>query len=87
MTLTVQRASKGVWCDYCKTRFTKGTGWHEKPASWTVISESSERQGYTRHYCMECARVVSQWPDGSIWEIEDQINYANKQERLGLDNV
>lgn len=85
MTLTVQRAAKGIWCDYCKTRFPSKHPFHSKPASWTVISESHERRGMERHYCQACAETVSTWNDGTVWELQDQINYASQQERLGLD--
>lgn len=79
----LRRANKGVWCDYCKVRYTANSLRRETPALWTIISESTARSGNQRNYCGECARVVSSW-DGGIWELQDQIDYANREERLDV---
>lgn len=79
--MPVVRARSGQWCDYCRTRFTKEL-LAQKAASWTVISESAERKGAERHYCQSCAETVSLWDGGEIWELQDQINYSCREERL-----
>ena len=80
--MPVIRAPKGQWCDYCRTRFSREL-LSQKPASWTVVSESRDRQGSERHYCQSCAEIVSEW-SGGIWELQDQINYASKGDRLDV---
>lgn len=82
--MPIRRSDRGVWCDYCKNRFGTKTTLGQKPASWTVISESMERRGMERHYCQSCAETVSMWPDGTVWELQDQINYACESERLDV---
>jgi ribosomal protein L37AE/L43A len=83
--MPVLRAKPGIWCDYCRVRYPKGSMNHDKPASWTVVSESVQNKGRERHYCQSCAQEASKWGD-EIWELQDQINYAvkNMGERLDV---
>mgnify|MGYP001236509321 CR=1 FL=1 len=82
--MPVLRAKKGQWCDYCKVRFPKGNPLHEKPASWTVVSESADRLGRERHYCQSCSEVVTKWGN-ETWELQDQIDYGVKRNGERLD--
>lgn len=82
--MPVLRAKPGVWCDYCKGRYSKESPLHSKPASWTVVSESMDNLGKERHYCQTCSELVSQWGD-EIWELQDQINYTVKKRGERLD--
>ena len=86
MTLTVTKAARGVWCDYCKDRWGKvGQEWHTnamKPASYTVVSSHPKSQNVNRNYCHACAVEVATWPDGSVWHITEQTEYLMKQEEL-----
>lgn len=82
--MPVSRAKPGIWCDYCKVRFSKGSPLHGKAASWTVTSEASDILGQERHYCQSCSEIVCQWGD-EIWELQDQINYRVKRQGERLD--
>ena len=82
--MPVSRAKPGVWCDYCKVRYAKGSPLHGKAASWTVTSEASDTLGQERHYCQSCSEIVCQWGD-EIWELQDQINYRVKRQGERLD--
>lgn len=84
--MPILRAKPGIWCDYCKTRFPKGTIMHEKAASWTVISEHPDRKGMQRHYCQSCSEEVTKW-NGEVWELQDQVDYAQKHERLNFNGI
>lgn len=79
--MPVIRARAGVWCDYCKVRFSREL-LADKAASWTVVSESQARRGLERHYCQSCAEIASTWNDGTTWELQEQIDYACREERL-----
>lgn len=86
-TLMVRRAKPGIWCDYCKGRFSNKSLLHEKAASWTVISESPDRKGMQRHYCQSCAIEVSKWTGNTTWELEEQLAYAIGIQELEYNNV
>lgn len=86
-----------VWCDLCKLQWgqykdktTGETFWHLRamtPARWIVVSESSERKGRTRHYCVSCANDVQTWHDGTIWTFREQLDYALGKEVIdGLES-
>lgn len=82
--MPVSRAKPGVWCDYCKVRFSKGSPLHGKAASWTVTSEASDTLGQERHYCQNCSEIVCQWGD-ETWELQEQIDYRIKRQGERLD--
>ena len=82
--MPVSRAKPGVWCDYCKVRFSKGSPLHGKAASWTVTSEASDTLGQERHYCQNCSEIVCQWGD-ETWELQEQIDYRVKRQGERLD--
>jgi hypothetical protein len=44
-------------------------------AVWQI---TSKRYGklVVRHYCQSCANEVQAWPDGTIWTLKEQIDYA-----------
>lgn len=86
-----------IWCDICKLQWgqykdktTGETFWHLRamtPARWIVTSETSERKGRTRHYCVKCANDVQTWHDGTIWTFREQLDYALGKEVLsGLES-
>lgn len=59
---------------------------HEKPASWTVTSEHPDRKGMQRHYCQSCSEEVTKW-NNEVWELQEQLNYAQRNERLNLNGI
>jgi hypothetical protein len=75
----IRRANADTWCDYCKAKWGKnkdGT-WHPKArtaASVTCYSiKFPDRQ---RSYCVTCIAEVSAWPDGSIFTLPEQLEFA-----------
>ena len=85
-----------IWCDLCKLQWgqikDKDTGkqvWHLRamtPARWIVVSETAERKGRTRHYCVSCANDVQTWQDGTIWTFREQLDFALGKEVInGLE--
>lgn len=75
-----------VWCDVCKLRYGQEKGvWHDRaqtPAKWIVISETQERAGTQRAYCLPCAKEAQTWADGTLWSFKDQLAYAKEKETL-----
>jgi hypothetical protein len=75
MIWMLSRSPKGTWCDYCKNRYSTNNVLGQKQASWQI---TSKRYGklVVRHYCQSCANEVQAWPDGTIWTLKEQIDYA-----------
>lgn len=86
-SMPIFRAKPGVWCDYCKGRFPKGNILHEKPASWTVVSEHPDRKGMFRSYCQACAEECCWVIDGEDFDLRAQLDYAQKNERLNYHGI
>ena len=83
-TLTVTKAKKGQWCDYCRMRWGQDhpNGKGKTLAVWTVVSQHAKSKGINRHYCQPCAVWVSIWPDGSHWPLTEQADFLVKQEEI-----
>ena len=84
LTLTLTRAAKGVWCDYCKVRFGVSSFKGQKPAVWTIKSETPSRKHLVRSYCQDCTNEIQSWPDGSTWTLKEQIDYATGKQELDV---
>jgi hypothetical protein len=76
MTTLLTKAKPGVWCDYCKSRFTANIPRGQQQADWTVHSELPKSHGRKRSYCNDCVIEVSKWADGSYFALDQQIEYA-----------
>ena len=78
----LSRSPKGTWCDYCKNRHGTSSLLGQMQAVWQI---TSKRYGklIVRHYCQSCANEVQAWPDGTIWTLKEQIDYA-KGEKLDV---
>ena len=76
MILMLSKAKPGIWCDYCKGRFTANIPRGQQQAAWTVHSELPKSHGRKRSYCNDCAIDVSKWADGSYFSLDQQIEYA-----------
>jgi hypothetical protein len=84
----ISTARAGVFCDYCKDRWggrhVKGVWeWHEKArrqAVVTITSVTIKAKGTVRSYCGECREIVSNWPDGTVFPLSEQVEQAIKAE-------
>jgi hypothetical protein len=86
MIWMLSRSPKGTWCDYCKGRWgtermsitIPETGESKIVPCDAVWQITSKRYGklVVRHYCQSCANEVQAWPDGTIWTLKEQIDYA-----------
>ena len=84
----ISTARAGVFCDYCKDcwggRHVKGVWeWHEKArrqAVVTITSVTIKAKGTVRSYCGECRETVSNWPDGTVFPLSEQVEQAIKAE-------
>ena len=77
----ITRAEVGRYCDYCKGRWGKAKdgSLNEKArrqAVVVVISTIAKSKGIERAYCETCRAENSRWPDGTIWPLSEQLNYA-----------
>lgn len=81
--MTIRRSPKGVWCDYCKLRWTANDLRGQVQAIWWI---RSERHGTVidRHYCYACSKELQTWTDGEIWAFQDQIDYAKGMDKLDV---
>ena len=93
MTLT-RNTNLLQYCDYCKARFgTLKTGeLHPRakvPAYWKCESQHPSRRGQVRFYCLECAKDLQNWPDGTFYslkeQLEDALKTTAKQEKLDVE--
>lgn len=78
MTLTLLRnTNPRQWCDICKQRYGSHRGeFHPKaqtPAYWKAISQNPKRANQVRFYCLECAKDIQNWPDGSFYSLKEQL--------------
>jgi hypothetical protein len=88
----ITTAKAGVFCDYCKDawggRRVNGVfTWHEKAqrqAVVTITSVTIKAKGTVRSYCGECRNLVSNWPDGTVFPLAEQVEAAIKAESLVL---
>jgi hypothetical protein len=90
--MPVIKAKSGVYCDYCKDEWgtvkdDQGrTQWHKlamRQALITTISETHlQGEPIMRSFCGTCLQLSSRAADGSLWTIEEQIQYA-KDNRVG----
>jgi hypothetical protein len=75
----IRRANSGVYCDYCKAQWGKlkdGT-WHIKAQTQaSVTCYSITKPNVQRSYCAPCLAMVQAWPDGSVFTLPEQIEYA-----------
>ena len=84
----ITTAKAGVFCDYCKDawggRRVNGVfTWHEKAqrqAVVTITSVTIKAKGTVRSYCGECRNLVSNWPDGTVFTLAEQVEAAIKAE-------
>ena len=84
----ITTAKAGVFCDYCKDawvgRRVNGVfTWHEKAqrqAVVTITSVTIKAKGTVRSYCGECRNLVSNWPDGTVFPLAEQVEAAIKAE-------
>jgi hypothetical protein len=84
----ITTAKAGVFCDYCKDawggRRVNGVfTWHEKAqrqAVVTITSVTIKAKGTVRSYCGECRNLVSNWPDGTVFPLNEQVEAAIKAE-------
>lgn len=77
--MPIRRINGSEWCDYCRVYFDRNKAWTPPVAAWEIVSETFSRMGNNRKLCQGCAEDVSNW-QGSIWELQDQINYAIQKE-------
>ena len=75
------KAEAGRYCDYCKGRWGKAKDGSlnekaKRQAVVIVISTITKSKGRERAYCEPCRAEISRWPDGSIWPLSEQLNYA-----------
>jgi hypothetical protein len=75
----IRRANSGVYCDYCKAQWGKlkdGT-WHIKAQTQaSVTCYSITKPNVQRSYCAPCLAMVQNWPDGTVFSLPEQIEYA-----------
>lgn len=75
----IRRANNGQFCDYCKAQWgkMKDGSWHinaQTQASVTCYSITKpDRQ---RSYCVRHIAEVQAGPDGSIFSLPEQMEYA-----------
>jgi hypothetical protein len=88
----ITTAKAGVFCDYCKDawggrRINGVFTWHEKAqrqAVVTITSVTIKAKGTVRSYCGECRNIVSNWPDGSVFPLSEQVAQAIQAEAPAL---
>jgi hypothetical protein len=98
----IVKAPEGRWCDYCKNEWGKvkydgpgQTQWHLKARTAAVvlcISETPLGKNNERAYCADHRAELSEWAQGEVWPLVDQMEYAKKLDPLKLkkellDNV
>ena len=75
----IRRANTGVYCDYCKAQWGKlkdGT-WHEKAQTQaSVTCYSIQKPNLQRSYCIQHIAEVQAGPNGSIFSLPEQMEYA-----------
>ena len=77
------RSPKGQWCDYCKMRWGTDDIRGQRPAVWQTTTKRHNKV-IVRHYCHTCAMEIQTWTDGSVWKLQDQINYAKGVQELNV---
>ena len=90
--MPIVKAKSDTWCDNCKDAWgqiknsTGQTIWHKNAIRQAVVTTISEThlkgEPIVRSYCHSCLQETSKWHDGSVWTLQEQINYA-KQYRQG----
>jgi len=75
-------AKKGIWCDYCKSRYGATNPKGQTQAAYTIVSELPRSTKIPRHYCQDCAADTSKWADGTYFDLKQQIQFA--MERYGI---
>lgn len=78
----LSRSPKGTWCDYCKMRWSTHDWRGQTQAIWQITSKRGGKL-VVRHYCHACAQEVQDW-NGTIWKLQEQIDYAKGKETLDV---
>ena len=78
----LSRSPKGTWCDYCKMRWSTHDWCGQTQAIWQITSKRGGKL-VVRHYCHACAQDVQDW-SGTIWKLQEQIDYAKGKETLDV---
>ena len=79
----LSRSPKGTWCDYCKMRWTVSDYRGQTQAVWQIVSKRHGKV-HIRNYCHSCAMEVQGWPDGSLFTLNEQIQYAKGVQKLDV---
>jgi hypothetical protein len=79
----LSRAPRGIWCCYCKMRWGTDTLRGQTQAIWQI---TSKRHGkvVVRNYCHACAMEAQTWHDGTLWTLQEQIEYAKGVQKLDV---
>ena len=78
----LSRSPKGTWCDYCKMRWSTHDWRGQTQAIWQITSKRGGKL-VVRHYCHACAQDVQDW-SGTVWKLQEQIDYAKGKETLDV---
>lgn len=84
MIWMLNRAPARVWCDYCKTRWGTESLRGQTPAVWQIVTKRGGRPTILRNYCHPCTMEIQTWPDGSLWTLHEQIDYAKGIQKLDV---
>ena len=78
----LSRSPKGTWCEYCKMRWSTHDWRGQTQAIWQITSKRGGKL-VVRHYCHACAQEIQDW-SGTIWKLQEQIDYAKGKETLDV---